>query len=131
MNHPILEMEMTPKGTKDPLLQELEEELGIQPHEEDSTDKSFHEIYAELTMKEELILVIDAADEQRVREGISVVKSRHFAKMKESQVKLPNQKLTFIRHERTPDLPEGQIKLQIILGRPKTVKVHKVIVPTE
>lgn len=121
--------EMPIKGGKDPLLTELERDLGLE-ETGGSSDKSFHELYAQLTLQEEVILVIDAQDEQRVREGLSVVKARHVAKMKESNVKVPIQKLSFIKHEKNDDLPAGQIKLQIILGKPKTVKIHQIIIPT-
>jgi hypothetical protein len=126
-------------GGKDPLLAELERDLGIQEIEEKpkaaevtgSSDRTFHDLYSELLSKGEIIVIINGEDETRVRENLSVVKAKHMAKLKDNKIPVEPKKLQFIRHEGDIGLPKGQIKLTILLAEPKRIKIHKIIVPTD
>lgn len=119
---------MDPLMAVDPLMKELlEEDDALAPN--GAADRSFHDIYKELTIHGDIILIIDAADENKLRKGLSAVKAKHMAKIKESGIKAEAQVLEFVVHPFNVDeLNPGQLKIQVTLKGQQTVKVHKTII---
>lgn len=112
--------------TMDPLMKELLEDTEEIPA--NVSDRSFHEIYKDLSCHGDIILIIDRQDENRLRKGLSAVKAKHMSKIKESGIKVEPSVLEFIVHPQPEDLPMEQIKIQITLKAQQTVKVHKTII---
>jgi hypothetical protein len=124
----------------DPLMQELLEEdspsgiqsLGMDGDATDAAERSFQDIYKDLCIYKDVIYVIDAEDEQKLRKGLSQVKAKYTAKLKDAKLLEEPQMLEFIVHPANPavQLPKGQIKIQIVLKPQQTVKIHQTIVPS-
>lgn len=122
----------------DPLMQELldDSESDSSIHSGgsngDGTDRSFQDIYKDLCIHKDIIFVIDAEDEQKLRKGLSQVKSKYTAKLKDAQLHEEPQMLEFIVHPHNDanPLPKGQIRIQIVLKAQQTVRVHRTIIPT-
>lgn len=113
----------------DPLMKELLEEDTVELETvQDAQEQSFHDIYKQLTIHGDIILIIDAQDEIRLRKGLSAVKAKHMSKLKESGIKTEAQVLEFVVHPKTDELAAGQVKIQVSLAGRQTVKVHKTII---
>lgn len=87
------------------------------------------EIYKEVCLNNELILVIEAVDEQRLRRALSVQKSKDNAKLKDAGLPPDDAKFEFIRIE-DPELDKDKVKLQIVLKGPDRIKIFKKTIPS-
>ena len=88
------------------------------------------EIYKDLCLNGELILVIDAIEENRLRRNLSVMKAKEAAKLKDNGLQPDDAKLEFISIA-DPKLPKEMKKLQIVLKGGKKIKIYQRVVPTE
>lgn len=93
-----------------------------------NTEVTLQDLYDELYKQGELIIFIDKIDEGRVRKGLSAIKARLAAKLKDAGYKPDQSTLEFIEHEQEDPT---KCKLQIVLQKRPTVLVHKVIVPQD
>lgn len=120
--------ELGPTPNTDDELEDLTATSGQEQGDED--EMSIADIYKQLTIHEDIILIVDKRDEAKIRKGLSAIKAKEIAKLKESNVPHDDVTLEFSKHPPIPGMIEGQLKLQIYLKRKASVKVHKIILPT-
>lgn len=99
---------------------------------ESGTELTLQELYRQVVLSGDLIIVIDTISLPLIRKGISNLKSRETAKLKSAQIPADDTVLEFIEHteiEGQEKLPRGQMKLQIVLKRKQAIKIHKMIIP--
>lgn len=118
----------TTKQMGDDLLQELLGEDSDEALSSNTSMRTYHQIYKDLTINEDIILVIDKKDENKLRKGLSAVKAKHNSKLKEANLPPSQAVLEFIVHKQA-DLPKEQIKIQIVLKSPPAITVHQIIIP--
>jgi hypothetical protein len=100
----------------------------LEDEKEDGT--SIDDIYNFLLENEDIILVIDADQEEALRRGLTLVKARHQKKVQEQGLP-PNgesKQLAFRVIEEVKDTEPKQIRIQIWLKKRSNVKVHRMIV---
>lgn len=88
------------------------------------------DIYKQLSIHEDIILIIDKADEPKIRKALSAIKAKETAKLKSAGIRPDEMTLEFAQHPPIEGMEPGQIKLQVFFKRKATIKVHKVILPT-
>lgn len=113
----------------------LDDVLGkLDPDEPDEVSMS--EIYKQLTINDDIILVIDKEDEASLRTGLASVKYKTNKAIKESGIGSPESRtIEFRIIPWTPEEmesetveTEGRIKLQIFLKARSSIRVHQLIV---
>lgn len=119
---------MVTANTQDPDLKEELAILDVLDGEEAGT--SIDDIYSFLLQNEDIILTIDADQEEDLRRGLTLVKHRHQRKIKEAGIPAngESKQLGFRVVEVLDTKEPKQVKLQIWLKKRTTVKVHKMIV---
>lgn len=86
---------------------------------------SFDTLYGFLLRESDIIITIDAEQEEAVRRGLAVVKHNHNKKMASAGEKQDSKLMKFKVLEQ---LPNEQIKLQIWLQKREGVQIHRLIV---
>lgn len=92
---------------------------------------TYDDLYKTLLINEEIIIVIEAIEEARLRRRLSVLKSKDAARMKKEGMEPEAIKLEFINIE-DKNLKQGLIKLQILMkdSKPK-IKIFSLTVAEE
>lgn len=101
------------------------------PKNGDSGEFTIQSIWRVLSERGDIIIIIDAIDEPRLRKQLSALKAKDNAKLKSADIPTDDKTLEFIVHARDPIMSAEQIKLQIYLKERPKVKLHKLIIPTE
>lgn len=97
--------------------------------DEVDTGTSIDDIYTFLLRNEDIILVIDADEEESLRRGLTLVKHRHQKKIKEAGVKQDEVKqIGFRVIEEIANTEPKQVRIQIWLKKRVSVKIHKMLV---
>lgn len=95
----------------------------------DTQELSLAEIYDRIYADEDIIIVIDAVEETRVRKGLSSIKAKRNSKLKDNDLPTDDSVLEFKTITTAEgEIPKGTVKLQIYLKRKPTVTVHSLIV---
>lgn len=95
----------------------------------ESEDVSFERLYSFLTTNEDIIITIDADQEEAVRRGLSVVKHNQQKRLRKAGEKADERIIKFNVVQKIPDTDPPQIKLQIWLEVRKGVFIHRLVVP--
>lgn len=98
---------------------------------DEDDEMTLNEIYKQLYTYEDIILIVDRCDEQKIRKGLSAIKAKETAKFKDSGVPHDNMTLEFKVHPQMEGMTKEQIKLQIFFVKKGKVKVYKTILPSE
>lgn len=93
-----------------------------------TAEMTLQDIYKQLILKEDIIIIIDAIDETRVRKGLSSIKAKENAKLRDNDLPTDSTTLEYIVHSDDELKKQKRIKLQIFLKQRPTVKIHKMIV---
>lgn len=93
-----------------------------------NAEVSFETIYAFLLDNEDIIITINASEEEAVRRGLSVQKYNHTKKMREAGSSVIERMIKFQTVEEVPDVEPKQIKLQIWLEKRSSVHIHRMVV---
>jgi len=88
-------------------------------------------IWKNVCIQEDIIIIIDKTEELRVRKLLSSLKAKENAKMRSAGLKPDDSTLEFIEHKDFNEKEKDKIKLQIVLRRKPTVRVHKMIIAKE
>lgn len=94
----------------------------------DVMEMTLQDIYKQLILQEDIIIIIDAVDEPRVRKGLSSIKAKENAKLRDNNLPTDNSTLEFKVHVDEELKKSGRVRLQMFLKDKPTVKVHKLIV---
>lgn len=105
-------------------VQELEGIEKLQASD-DVQEMSLVDIYENVYTNEDIIIVIDAIDEARIRKGLSSIKAKRNAKLKESNLPTEDLTLEFVKHEDAELAKQNRVRLQIFMKAKPTVKIHK------
>lgn len=120
---------------QDKILKEFDDSIlsagESKPKDGDSGEFTLHSIWRTLSERNDIIIVIDAADELRVRKQLSALKAKDNQKLKSANLPTDNSMLEFIKHEDKHLEAEKKLKLQIILKAKPTVQLHAFILPKE
>lgn len=101
--------------------------LDVLDDEEEEGAVSIASIYSFLYQHEDIIITINAADEESVRRGLALEKHRQQKKLKEAGAPEDSRTLGFMVLGPVAEHPE-QIRLQIYLRKKQAVKLHQMIV---
>lgn len=96
---------------------------GVEKVKDAAQEMTLVEIYDKICTDEDIIIVIDAVDEPRVRKGLSSIKAKRNAKLRDSNLPTDDAQLEFVRHE-DKDIPKERVKLQIFMRKKPTVTIH-------
>ena len=87
------------------------------------------QIFADLLLSEgELIVVIPKLEDNKLRKGLSALKAKQNAKLRENGIEADGTKLEFIVIE-DKALPKELVRLRILLKEPSTVRVYEKLIP--
>lgn len=95
---------------------------------EDGRDVSYERLYAFLLEKTDVIITIDAEDEEPLRRGMTLAKYSHNEKLKKAKASADNRQIEYRIIERLLEAEPPQIRLQIWLKAKKAVKIHRLII---
>lgn len=95
---------------------------------QESTEYTIDQIYSELQLHGELILVIEANAEQKLRKGLATLKAREKKKLTADGFSVEPTILEFIVHENA-QVELGQVKIQIVLKSKASLKVFSKVIP--
>lgn len=104
------------------------EDISTDVEGDGTAEMTLQDIYKQLILKEDIIIIIDAIDEIRVRKGLSSIKAKENAKLRDNDLPTDNTTLEYIVHSDDELKKQKRIKLQIFLKQKATVKIHKMIV---
>lgn len=107
---------------------DINKNLEVEELTEEYKYLSYGDIYKELLANEEIIIVIDRAEENRLRRRLSVLKSKDLAKLKDSGFDTDDSKLEFIVIE-DKDMPKGRVKIQIVMRTKIRIRVYNIQIP--
>jgi hypothetical protein len=96
--------------------------------EQEENGTSLTDIYTFLCQNEDIILTIDASEEETVRRGLSLEKHKQNRKLKEVGAPEDKRTIGFINLGLIPNTEPPQIRLQIFLRKKQRVKLHNMIV---
>jgi hypothetical protein len=107
-----------------------QEILDILDDEDAETDgsTSLTDIYAFLYKNEDIIIVIDANEEETVRRGLSLEKHKQQKKLKEAGAPEDKRTIGFISLGVVESTNPIQIRLQIFLRKRQRIRLHNMIV---
>lgn len=105
---------------------EILDVLDIEEEEEGAV--SIAAIYSFLYQNEDIIITIDAAEEENVRRGLSLEKHRQQRKLKEVGAPDDTRTIGFRSLGAIADTEPAQIRLQIWLRKKQRVALHNMIV---
>lgn len=89
---------------------------------------SVDELWKQLQINEEIIVVIDRYDEARLRKKLSNKKAKQNAKFKDANLPPEDTVLDFEEIEKS-EIEKSQMCLRISLKKPESIKVYKLIIP--
>lgn len=90
-----------------------------------SQELTLVELYDKICIEEDIFIVIDAVEEQRIRKGLSSVKAKRNQKLKDSKLPPDDANLEFKRHEDEELAKQNRVRLQIFMKKKPTITVHK------
>lgn len=102
--------------------------LDILDEEDPQDGTSLTDIYAFLCKNEDIIIQIDATEEETVRRGLSLEKHKQQKKLKEVGAPEDKRIIGFINLGVIENTNPLQIRLQIFLRKRQRVKLHNMIV---
>ena len=108
-------------------IEDVEEEKDIVSDMED--EMSFSELFAAVTLNNEIIITILPEEVERTKTGIKNLKSKQATKFKEDGLVPDPSVLIFI--ERDSEEYKGMIDLSISLVRKSVVKIKKITIPDD
>lgn len=99
--------------------------------EEEATELSLSDIYQQLVAVGELILTIPAEEEQPLRKGLAMVKSKQNTKLKDAGIVPDKQTLKYIvtSHKENGKVVEGVVDVHVTLADRTGITVFKMQVP--
>lgn len=102
------------------------EEAHAEPvHEVPAQEFTLVELYDKICTEDDIFIVIDAVEESRVRKGLSSIKAKRNAKLKDNNLPTDDSTLEFIKHEDEELAKTNRIKLQIFMKKKPTITIHK------
>ncbi len=96
----------------------------------EDSEVTIQELWKQLSLNSDIIIIIDKSDEFRIRNGISRLKSRENAKMKSAGIEGDSSTLEFILPKEEME-DKNTVKMQIVLREKAKIKIHKMIVPKD
>lgn len=90
---------------------------------------SYQELYESTILAGEIIVTIPASEEEKTKVGLKNHKAKIAAKAKEDDMPVDRSLLNF-SSQPSEDYPDC-IDLRIVLKRPATVKVMKIVIPEQ
>lgn len=92
---------------------------------------SLSDLWRDLMVRGDIVLEVDSVDVERIRKGLSGIKAKETAKLREAGMPDDSAILEFIVHTTTdlPDWNPSHARLEILLKRRAVVKVHKIYYP--
>lgn len=99
----------------------------LDPDEEEQT-LTPSDLYEQLAAAEELILTIDASDEDKLRKGLASVKNKTNNKLKEADLPIDTRMLNF---QHLPCSEPGCVRIHITLANRSGIKIRKMELPDE
>lgn len=108
---------------------ETDQDIMDSLEEEDGEELSFAELLASATLNGEIIITIPKEEVVRVKTGLKNAKAKQAAKFKEEGL-VPDPSVFTFAEKDSEDM-EGYIDLTIILSRKSTVKVAKMVIPSD
>ena len=131
MKAPSNRFNLTSKLTPEQIAESLEDLTSLaqdKPKDGDSGEFTLQALWRTLSETGDLIIVIDAIDEPRVRKQLSALKAKENAKLKSADIPTDGKTLEFVVHEDKALEELKQVKLQVYLRDKPTVKLHKIII---
>lgn len=95
---------------------------------EDNGEITFENLYSFLLSNEDIIITIDADNEEAVRRGLSVVKHNYTKKLRNAGEKPEEKVIKFQIVEKLEETDPPQIRLQIWLTKRSSVQIHRMVV---
>lgn len=108
---------------------ETDKELMDSLEEEEEEELSFSELLASATLNGEIIITIPKEETTRVKTGLKNTKAKQAQKFKDDGLVPDPSVFTF--YEKDSEDMEGYVELTIILSRKSTVKVAKMVIPSD
>jgi hypothetical protein len=96
------------------------------PTSQDNNEVAVGDIYAQLLAEESVIVTIDKSVEEPLRKALSAVKTRETSRLKNAGIPVDNTRLTFVTLPRDKDMADGDVRIQIILGKPRSLPIKKI-----
>lgn len=98
---------------------------------DEDNNLTLHDLYAELLLKDELIITIPSTDFISIKTGIISIKGKENSKLKAKGMPVDQNKLTITVLPQTEDTPEGFIRVHLILAKRKTYNILKIEEPSD
>lgn len=109
-------------------LQSLDSVMDILDDDTPEQGQSFEDIYAFLLEKEDIILTIDAADEEALKRGLTIVKYNHKKRLEKAGQRVQERQIKYKNLGVVEGTDPQQIRIQIWLMTKGSVNVHNMIV---
>src|SRR3990167_5188825 len=97
----------------------------------DESEVSYDRLYSFLLENEDIIIVVDEADVEDLRRGLSISKYVNNEALKKAKAPVNTRQIDYKIVERLPDTDPQQVKLQIWLKAKKSVYLHRLIISSE
>ena len=123
-----LPTEYTPLSSPIPVLELLDDEV------RGEGDRTMGDLYKELLINEDMILIIDREEEEQMKQGLIAVKYKYNKAAKTADRPTDNRALTFVtlpfteEEEMTMEDLSAKTKIQVYLKARATIRVHKLII---
>lgn len=90
----------------------------------EAEELSLTDLYDRVCIDEDIIITIDAIEEPRVRRGLSSIKAKRNAKLRENNLPTDDVTLEFVTHTSEELQKQHRVKLQIYMKRKPTITIH-------
>lgn len=97
----------------------------------EDTGMTLHDLYAELLLKDELIITVPTADIDSVKGGLISIKGKENSKLRAKGMPVDNNKLTVTVLPAKEDTQAGFSRVHLILAKRKTYNIAKIEAPED
>jgi hypothetical protein len=105
-------------------LEDLDEDESTKPISDNQV--AVGDLYGALLVDESVIVTIDKKVEEPLRKALSAVKTREMAKLKAAGIPVDNNRLTFNTLPRIEGMEPDDVRIQIILAKPRSLPIKKI-----
>lgn len=98
---------------------------------EEETGMTLHDLYAELILKDELIITVPTADIDSIKAGLISVKGKENSKLRSKGMPVDNSKLTVTLLPAKEDTQAGFTRVHLVLAKRKTYHIAKIETPDD
>ena len=114
--------------------QEIDNSSVLESADDGPDEQTLSDIYKNVTVNEDIILVIDAEDEEMLRKGLASIKYKANRAAREAGFELDARSLEFrvlpwTKEEKEKEQGwEGKIKIQVWLKAKQSIRVHRMMI---